>query len=412
MTRRLTIVGASARAAAFSAQAAGFEPRCADLFADTDLQAICAVEQVRDYPNGLRAALHSSPDSPWMYTGALENHPALVDELAGLRPLYGNRGRALRSARDPQFWSRALIDGGLPAPGILCSSEAVPLDGSWLRKPLNSAGGQHIQIWTAEIASRANRPHGQHWYFQERIAGIPVSAVFVAAEGEASLLGVTRQLIGGDWRTAIRDVVDAGSAHLTADTMRQNDAPSYRYSGSIGPLVLNESRYRTLRTIGDVLSRACGLVGLFGVDAILGADMIWPVEINPRYTASIEVLERASAIRTGKRRSRRLLAIACHEAACCFRQLPAPLGQSSEAVSGKLIYYAPRYCRFSRSAAQWAVERNLGRSRPAVADIPAASSRARCGQPVITLLADGPNTSSVCDELRRAAEELEYHLSK
>src|SRR5688500_11055714 len=115
MTRRLTIVGASARAAAFSAQSAGFEPRCADLFADTDLAAICAVEQVRDYPNGLRAVLQSSEDCPWIYTGALENYPDLVDELAAIRPLYGNRGRALQSARDPQLWSRALIDEGLPA---------------------------------------------------------------------------------------------------------------------------------------------------------------------------------------------------------------------------------------------------------------------------------------------------------
>ena len=35
--KRLLIVGASVRAAAFSARRSGFDPECADLFADADL---------------------------------------------------------------------------------------------------------------------------------------------------------------------------------------------------------------------------------------------------------------------------------------------------------------------------------------------------------------------------------------
>jgi predicted ATP-grasp superfamily ATP-dependent carboligase len=308
------------------------------------------------------------------------------------------------------LWSRALIHEGLPALQVLLSPHDVPLDGSWLRKPLDSAGGQRISIWSAAEVNRANNESNRHRYFQERKAGIPISAVFVAAEGEASLLGVTRQLVGGDWRAALHSADDTDFAPSGTDSVRPEDISSFRYCGSIGPWVLDEHLYRKLRNIGDVLSRACGLVGLFGVDAILGADEIWPVEINPRYTASIEVLERASAVRTGRRRARRLLAIEWHEAACCFRKVPGPLGQSDEAVSGKLIYYAPADCRFSRSAAQWAVEQNLGRTRPAVADIPAADTRFRSGQPMLTLLVDGPSESSVCKELRRGAEELERRM--
>ena len=45
--------------------------------------------------------------------------------------------------------------------------------------------------------------------------------------------------------------------------------------------------------LGDFLAASYRLVGLFGVDFILSDGQPWPVEINPRYTASVEVLELA-----------------------------------------------------------------------------------------------------------------------
>ena len=412
MVKQLTILGASTRAAAFSARAAGFEPWCGDLFADVDLQAVATVERVSDYPRGLVSLLSSSPDAPWMYTGALENHPDLIDELAHLRPLYGNRGGVLRRARDPLFWSRALAETGLSAPRVSLSSAELPCDGSWMRKPLRSAHGQGVAPWTREAdASQAVGDDG--WYFQERIAGVAIAAIFVAAEGEAAILGATQQLIGGDWRTALSSISEGPDLKPRRENRdAANVEFPYRYTGSIGPMLLEDRHYQTLVRIGNVFARECGLAGLFGVDAVVNDQNVWPVEINPRYTASIEVLERASALRTQARRPRRLLAIEWHEAACCFRQLPAPLGQSAEVIAGKLIYYARHDGHFSRAAAQWAAERNLAQSHPAVADIPAMGAAFQRGQPVLTLFADGPTAASVRTELSRAADELEVELAR
>jgi hypothetical protein len=50
MGRSLTIVGASARAAAFSAARAGFEPYAIDHFADRDLAELCPAVRVERYP--------------------------------------------------------------------------------------------------------------------------------------------------------------------------------------------------------------------------------------------------------------------------------------------------------------------------------------------------------------------------
>lgn len=416
MGRMLNIIGASARAAAFSARAAGFEPACADLFADVDLQAVCAADRVENYPAGLANWLHSAPKVPWMYTGAMENYPDLIEELARLRTLYGNSGRALRTARDPLYWSRALAESGIPTPRVSLSPAELPRDGSWMHKPLRSAHGQHVAPWTAQVSRIDDSSEAPAWYYQELIEGTPVAAVFVAADQEAAILGVTRQLLGGDWRAAIASVEIQGQSHHPAPSARRLtdsgtlDESPYRYTGSIGPLLVSDDQFRTLERIGTVLARGCGLTGLFGVDAILNEQGAWPVEINPRYTASIEILERASALRTSGRRPRRLHSIECHEAACLFRQLPSPLGQSDEITSGKLIYYAPHDVIFSSAAARWAAERNLTLTLPAIADIPAAGTFIPRGHPVLTLLADGPKATSVCAELSQAAEALEKLL--
>ena len=90
----------------------------------------------------------------------------------------------------------------------------------------------------------------------------------IASRSAASLIGVTRQLIGAP-----------GSP--------------FAYRGSIGPYAVSEGLKRRLDSMGWVLASEFALVGLFGVDYILSDGEPWPVEVNPRYTASVEVLELA-----------------------------------------------------------------------------------------------------------------------
>src|SRR5262245_15571854 len=100
MNRSLIIVGASVRAAAQSALRAGFKPWLADMFADADLAASGPVQRIEPYPSALTDIFRAAPDAPWIYTGALENYPELIEQLASLRPLWGNAAQALRQVRD------------------------------------------------------------------------------------------------------------------------------------------------------------------------------------------------------------------------------------------------------------------------------------------------------------------------
>src|SRR5207248_5309461 len=75
----LLIFGASARAAAFSALRVGLRRWCADLFADLDLQARCpAMRLPGRYPHAFLDLAATDLPGPLMYTGGLENWPALV----------------------------------------------------------------------------------------------------------------------------------------------------------------------------------------------------------------------------------------------------------------------------------------------------------------------------------------------
>src|SRR5689334_8027083 len=117
----LTIVGASARAAAHSARRAGFSPCAADLFADLDLRGLCPSVLVHDYPQGLERLCAGPQPGGWMYTGALENYPELVDRLAAMRPLWGNRAEVLRAVRDPQQLASAVVSDRVDSPALASS---------------------------------------------------------------------------------------------------------------------------------------------------------------------------------------------------------------------------------------------------------------------------------------------------
>src|SRR5688572_6188074 len=144
----LILIGASVRAAAFSALRAGYRPWCADLFADVDLAARCDCRRLpwERYPGGFREVLRSSPDAPWMYTGGLENAPGLIDALAKLRPLWGNGGKVIRNVRSPLRLAEFLAKNGLAYPQIAFSTESADPARRWLVKPRKSAGGAHIRF--------------------------------------------------------------------------------------------------------------------------------------------------------------------------------------------------------------------------------------------------------------------------
>ncbi len=373
----LLLFGASARAAAFSALRAGLSPWCADLFADSDLTRLCPTLAIpaAGYPRGFLEVSARGPAGPWMYVGGLENRPALVESLARSRPLWGNGSDVLRRVRDPVALASVLTEAGLPCPQVSRTVEDLP-PGRWLVKPLDGAGGRGITSLQPGLTP------GKRTYLQEFIDGAPYSAVYVGRETGALLLGATRQLVGESWLHA---------------------AP-FHYCGSLGPLPLASATLATLRQLGDVLATTFGLRGLFGVDFMLRGGTPWPVEVNPRYTASVEVLEHATG----------LTALALHRAV--FDPSAALTGDfvppARPSLLGKAILFAREALTFPSDGPWLATLQQPAplTAPPAFADIPPPDQRIEKGRPVLTFFVVGKSPGEVMAQLTQTAADLDRQL--
>lgn len=206
-----------------------------------------------------------------------------------------------------------------------------------------------------------------------------MSAIFVADRNctpSVELIGLTEQLIGNEIAAA----------------------PSrFAYCGNIAPAKLPAKAMQTLQRIGEVLADKLGQRGIFGVDFIWDGTTPWVVEVNPRYTASCELLELALG--------RALLRD--HWQAWLPREpLPAlpEVPRSRSGVIGKLILYArsavtaPDLSRFLKPRSAWTV--------PFLADIPRKGTPFSPGDPMCTVFATASTPVECRKKLYRRAARV------
>ncbi len=343
----------------------GLRPRCVNAFADRDLAAVCPVERVdwKGAAPGFLAASESLPPSPWFYTGGLENDSDLVERISRRHHLWGVGAEVLRAVRDPIAVGRILNQVGIPSPEVRRDPTGLPTDGSWLVKPIASGGGRGIERLTDRSI-----PRSSPCYFQRFVDGPSFSAAFIAQSGEARLIGITRQWVG-----------IAGSP--------------FAYRGSIGPCPIAAELDGSLKSLGNRLASGFDLVGWFGVDYVLCDGVPWPVEINPRFTASIEIHELAT--------DRSLMNE--HRRACEGTSNQGPglvgVGPGWIRVIAKRILYAARGQVMPEVGAAELTSDPF--TVPSIADVPAAGTRIEPGEPVMTVFATGSDTSACLERLNQ-----------
>ncbi len=372
----LVIIGASARAWAASARRAGITIHAADLFADRDLLSLgeAIAIPVAEYPLGFIPVVAGFPPGPWCYTGAIENHPDLIDAIAARRPLAGNGGAAVRRVRSHSHLARVLADAGLRFPSTQTSPVGLPTDGSWLTKPAASAGGRGIAPW------RGGNPRGDSVegdggrVWQQRIDGTPVAASFLLGSGKSRFLGASRQLSGvAAWH-----------------------AKPFAYCGSIDlpPDEVADRQREAWERIGSMLEREFGLLGAVGVDAMVtSAGELVVIEINPRPTASMELVERRTGMSIAARH------LATHQeptpgvrSRCSF---PPSGGAWAKGIlrAGGELHIDPRVdALLSDLDGRWTRHDHW----PALADLPRCGTLIPAGSPLLTVfaVADNPPTAS------------------
>lgn len=359
MSSSILIVGASVRAAAESAAAAGYDVKAIDLFNDDDLSKVADCRHSTLYPEDLPRLASQFPNMPYLYTGALENFPDILEELSADHSLVGNGPSVLEKIRDP-FWLADLLNSE-SLPTLRLKDHNTPPDDldNWLIKPFRSGHGMRIRSALETVAQDDE-------YYQELKQGLTVGVVFLADGTQCQLLGCHQQVTG-----------------LHSDPIQ-----SYQFCGALAPFTLPDDIVNVIADIGKLLTREASLCGLFGCDFIVSDATPYLLEVNPRYTAAMELWE------TLLHRS----LIADHITACQSHLLPPDLYRINSTACLKLILYAPE-----RTVVSPNLSHCLDHVKGArLADLPTPGTRIALHEPVCTLLISGHDFSYFSDALNRS----------
>ena len=376
-------------------------PYAIDLFADCDLVDVCPAVKIKRYPQDFEQALADAPQAPWIYTGGLENYPDLVERMSALRPLFGNGAEVLRKIRDPELLAACLAqaDSNFAVPEIRTSPPPPGSEKEWLRKPRRSAAG--LGIRKAKLNEQPK--HEENFYYQQLVPGVATSAVFLANQKSSEPL---TPLESPDPTVKVFLVNRAcKSLGMTDQQGGVADLPEepLLYAGSSitsRQLDVDWQYGEWLDDLGELLTREFGLRGLFNLDLV---GDYWLLEVNPRYSASMEVLEHMSGQNF----------LAMHVAAfgsnfqgetrCRISKCPRHVA--------KRIVYASSDCIVSPELSQLRKKWNVERLLPCLADIPRTGDRILRGQPVATVIVEGASDEEVQRLLEERVSALKQTLS-
>lgn len=353
----------------------GFKVVALDLFGDTDTRRAASRWLPIGAPGSLQidavsvmAALRTlaqegvdgEPVLGWIAGSGFEGEPDLIEEGAAVLPLIGTAPAAVRRLRDPAAFFGFLSAHVMPFPQVLLQPPEDPA--GWLMKDAHGCGGWHVRHapWSMD------EPPSPHHYFQREMAGLPMSATFIANGRDVHVLGFNEQ------------------------SVRRFGTRPYVFCGAVGPVPLADELASRLTDIARALTVEFDLRGLCSLDFMRDGDTLGVLEINPRPPASMS-LYRWPEGTPG--------VMQAHLRACLHGELPStPL--PAQDIEGIEIVFARQAIELDAPAADRLA------AWPGLRDVPAAGQRFDIDDPVCTLTASGTSAEQVRARLNEGRERL------
>ncbi|MEO1615205.1 MAG: ATP-grasp domain-containing protein [Planctomycetota bacterium] len=285
-TATVLVIAASGRAAAESLRRAGEAPRTVDLFGDRETRAASvAWESLTSFRDRLcrdAACQASAPDStassdsrdrslPYVLGGGLLGDPSWLTPLVSRNGLPPSE---LRTLKDPSFLKQLACDAQVDFPETFTSDEATSagLDTrlethrDWLIKPRFGTGGIGIRRLNPQTAPLKRFQPDE--LLQRSVGGKSIGVSFVGDGSSAVLLGMCRLL------------------------RRRPARGQFVFAGAIGPLDCSPDLRQKLQGLGETLVQTTSICGPFNIDVQVGPrNEVTLLEVNPRYSASMELIE-------------------------------------------------------------------------------------------------------------------------
>ena len=209
---------------------------------------------------------------------------------------------------------------------------------------------------------------------QERIAGTPGSIVFAADGTRAVPLALSTQLIGDP-------CFGAGG---------------FRYCGNILDHAGDDALFDAAVALARGATEEFGLVGVNGIDFVARDGAPWLIEINPRYSASMELAERAYGVPVFDVHVR-----------ACRKELPSfdlRVARRRPEVEGKAVLYARRTV-MTGDTTVWLGE-------PDIRDVPHPGEIIPKGRPICTIFARAADAGACQAALVGRAKELYARMER
>jgi len=355
--KALLIAGFSTRHVAASAHRSGYIVYAVDHFCDSDLCVYVKDAEIflecADLPRTIALACQKWDIDGILVTSGAES--ITVDTT----PVFGSSAECAAKFCDKQQIQDFFGEHDIPRPGQIDPASIEP-GKQYILKPLQGAGGWRNRIvssqddideWVLEFQTS--------FILQEYVSGVPASACCVTTGKEARTIALNGQIL------------------------RNDPLMPFGFCGSYTPFThpCSEQMIR----LAEKIALASGCIGVIGIDFIVG-DEIWAIEINPRFQATLETVERATGINL----------VQTHIDACNgIISESIPLSPIYQKTSIRHILFANRHMTWPTSSEA----SNLGDDLIRFSDIPHPGTIFEPGDAVISMYGTGTDLKAAEQDL-------------
>ncbi len=337
-----------------NAAAHGHNVTAVDGFNDWDARffgTLVEPDATREGP-GLLAGFSALPkDVPVIFCSPVESYPEVVEKASKTRRVFNSPPSAMQKSRDFGF-IRKFVGDVISAPEFDADADGKARPG-WIIKRTKSAGGVGIREDDGVL--------GEGEYRQKFVEGASVGAMYFTSGSGTKFCGV--------------------AAHINE---------GYKFAGCVYPAEAETGALGAVERFGQKFAEAVGLVGWWGADFILTEGPPYLLEVNPRFTAGMELMARAHGIDLCGTQSAAFSGDKCH-----FEMGPN-LG-----YYGRLVVYASEGTVFKNPEKRF---------KAGMRDVPPDGARIAKGEPMLSIYAEGENYREWLENLQRKRLGLEREL--
>lgn len=398
------VIGFSCRALAQSVHRAGLEPWVIDCCGDLDtLDCSSRYQKINGLDNTLAieecvSRWQSETEFCCVFlAGGMENQISLP-----ILPSLGIPIVALPLLRAWQSWERWAWKVGLAFPEtmVLQSDPSHSIadklgsfhesENTWLVKDLSQAGGLGVRRLQPGLNERDS---------------------YSVAEEDRNTVVLQRHVRGDSLGVAFLSGSEGGVAIGAVQSLSHRHHPwsEFIYRGSIGPLPLTQDEWSRLDAFARCVTLETGWLGVWNADFIRASDGWYLLEINPRWSAGMELLDREKERSIAWHHAHAIGAIDNGESWNSQERLIEQMRLQSVAPIRKEILYleSPWKCTEQAVAAMWErrwVGRSVSSNSWSFGDIPPGRTELGAGYPFCSLFTEMENGKQNCERSMEAKQ--------